>query len=238
MIMPIAVILIVGILFFETTYNKNNKIEEKNSVNVTTANTSNSKPAIVETKPVLVKEPTPIKEEVKVEPKEPVLIKEEVKVEPKEPVLVKELSDITEPKKNYLKLIIYIIVGGLAIFIARYFFSNRSSGQSVGSTADNARKDIEENIAPETEIREQEPVQGESQSDPTEQEPVQRESQSDPTEQEPVQRESQSDPTEQEPAVEKEATKTQTQEQTPAQEESQSDSAEQESVEEDENSNK
>ena len=134
------------------------------------------------------------------------------------------MSDITEPKKNYLKLIIYIIVGGLAIFIARYFFSNRSSGQSVGSTADNARKDIEENIAPETEIREQEPVQGESQSDPTEQEPVQRESQSDPTEQEP--------------AVEKEATKTQTQEQTPAQEESQSDSAEQESVEEDENSNK
>ena len=236
--MPVAIILIVGILFFETTYNKNNKIEEKNSVNVTTANTSNSKPAIVETKPVLVKEPTPIKEEVKVEPKEPVLIKEEVKVEPKEPVLikeevkvepkepvlVKELPDITEPKKNYLKLIIYIIVGGLAIFIARYFFSNRSSGQSVGSTADNARKDIEENIAPETEIREQEPVQ--------------RESQSDPTEQEPVQRESQSDPTEQEPAVEKEATKTQTQEQTPAQEESQSDSAEQESVEEDENSNK
>ena len=236
--MPVAIILIVGILFFETTYNKNNKIEEKNSVNVTTANTSNSKPAIVETKPVLVKEPTPIKEEVKVEPKEPVLIKEEVKVEPKEPVLikeevkvepkepvlikeevkvepkepvlVKELPDITEPKKNYLKLIIYIIVGGLAIFIARYFFSNRSSGQSVGSTADNARKDIEENIAPETEIREQEPVQ----------------------------RESQSDPTEQEPAVEKEATKTQTQEQTPAQEESQSDSAEQESVEEDENSNK
>ena len=194
--MPVAIILIVGILFFETTYNKNNKIEEKNSVNVTTANTSNSKPAIVETKPVLVKEPTPIKEEVK--------------VEPKEPVLVKELPDITEPKKNYLKLIIYIIVGGLAIFIARYFFSNRSSGQSVGSTADNARKDIEENIAPETEIREQEPVQ----------------------------RESQSDPTEQEPAVEKEATKTQTQEQTPAQEESQSDSAEQESVEEDENSNK
>jgi hypothetical protein len=48
MIMPIAIILIVGILFFETTYNKNNKIEEKNSVNVTTANTSNSKPAIVE----------------------------------------------------------------------------------------------------------------------------------------------------------------------------------------------
>ena len=224
MIMPIAIILIVGILFFETTYNKNNKIQEKNSDNVTTANTSNSKPTIVETKPVLVKEPTPIKEEVKVEPKEPVLIKEEVKVEPKEPVLikeevkvepkepvlVKELPDITEPKKNYLKLIIYIIVGGLAIFIGRYFFSNRSIGQSVSSTVDNARKDIEENIAPETEIREQEPVQGESQSDPAEQEP----------------------------AVEKEATETQTQEQTPAQEDSQSDSEEQESVEEDENSNK
>ena len=111
----------------------------------------------IETKPV-IKEitPEPVKEEEKAEP-----VKEEVKVEP-----VKEEAKAEETEKNYLKLIIYIVLGIAAIFAGTYFFTNRKSVQSASSTADNSRKDSEETFQPET--AEPQPVEEEVQPETAE----------------------------------------------------------------------
>ena len=105
----------------------------------------------------------PVKEEVKVEP-----VKEEVKVEP-----VKEEAKAEETEKNYLKLIIYIVLGIAAIFAGTYFFTNRKSVQSASSTADNSRKDSEETFQPET--AEPQSVEEEVQPETAEPQPVEEE---------------------------------------------------------------
>jgi len=134
-----------------------------------------TKPVIKEITPEPVKEEEkaePVKEEVKVEP-----VKEEVKVEPvKEEVKVepvKEEAKAEETEKNYLKLIIYIVLGIAAIFAGTYFFTNRKSVQSASSTADNSRKDSEETFQPET--AEPQPVEEEVQPETAEPQPVEEE---------------------------------------------------------------
>ena len=167
--MPLALLLIVGILYVGTVDRQENKLEVKKNSQVLITTTLKNNPTI---------------EEVKVEPKEPEIIKEEVKVEPKEPETVKEEVDVTESPKSYLGLVLYIIVGLLVVFTGMYFFSNRRGGQLAGSTVDNSRVDIEENIASET--QEQQPTEETTQPETQEQQPVEDETQSDKTEQRPV----------------------------------------------------
>ena len=209
--MPLALLLIVGILYVGTVDRQKNKLEVEKNSQVLITKTLKNNPTIEEVK-VEPKESEIVKEEVKVEPneletvkeevkvepkeletvkeeakvesKEPETIKEEAKVESKEPELVKEEVDVTEPPKSYLSLVLYIIVGLLVVFTGRYFFSNRRSGQLAGSTVDNSRVDIEENIASET--QEQQPTEETTQPETQEQQPVEDETQSDKTEQRPV----------------------------------------------------
>jgi hypothetical protein len=199
--MPLALLLIVGILYVGTVDRQENKLEVKKNSQVLITTTLKNNPTIEEVK-VEPKEPEIIKEEVKVEPKEPEIIKEEVKVEPKEPETVKEEVDVTESPKSYLGLVLYIIVGLLVVFTGMYFFSNRRGGQLAGSTVDNSRVDIEENIASET--QEQQPTEETTQPETQEQQPTEETTQPETQEQQPVEDETQSDKTEQRPVEEDE----------------------------------
>ena len=213
--MPLALLLIVGILYVGTVDRQENKLEVKQTSQVSITKTLKNNPTIEEVK-VEPKEPELVKEEVKVEPKEPEL----VKVEPKEPELVKEEVDVTEPPKNYLNLVLYIIVGLLVFFTGMYFFSNRRSGQLAGSTVDNSRVDIEENIVPDT--QDQQPAEETTQPETQEQQPAEETTQTETQEQQ----------------LAEETTQPETEEQKPAEDETQPDKTEQRPVEEDENNNK
>ena len=103
-----------------------------------------------ETKPtVQVIKPEPVKEEIKPEP-------------------VKSVTQEPDTQKgsetSYFRLILYIIGGILVAFTGLYFFSSRRSSQSAISKVDADRKDIEENITPETQ---EEPSQLETQEEPS-----------------------------------------------------------------------
>ena len=189
--MPLALLLIVGILYVGTVDRQENKLEVKQTSQVSITKTLKNNPTI-----------------------------EEVKVEPKEPELVKEEVDVTEPPKNYLNLVLYIIVGLLVFFTGMYFFSNRRSGQLAGSTVDNSRVDIEENIVPDT--QDQQPAEETTQPETQEQQPAEETTQTETQEQQ----------------LAEETTQPETEEQKPAEDETQPDKTEQRPVEEDENNNK
>ena len=155
-------------------------------------------PVKEEIKPELVKEvikPELVKEEIK-----PELVKEEIKPKPvKEEIKPEPVKSVTqEPdtqkdsETSYFRLILYIIGGILVAFTGLYFFSSRRSSQSAISKVDADRKDIEENITPETQeeqpVEEQpveEPPQPETQEEPpqpeTQEEPPQPETQEEPS---------------------------------------------------------
>ena len=119
-----------------------------------------------------------IKEETKVEPTEPET-EEEIKAEPTEPE-IKEVK-VNDPESGYLKIILYIIGAISVIFGGFYFFSSRGNNQTLSSTVDTARKDIEESYQPES--QEQQPAQEETQTETQEQQPAQEETQSETEEQ-------------------------------------------------------
>ena len=149
------------------------------------------KPELVkeEIKPELVKEeikPELVKEEIKPKP-----VKEEIKPEPVKSV-TQEPDTQKDSETSYFRLILYIIGGILVAFTGLYFFSSRRSSQSAISKVDADRKDIEENITPETQeeqpVEEQpveEPPQPETQEEPpqpeTQEEPPQPETQEEPS---------------------------------------------------------
>ena len=179
--MPIAFLLIVGLLYYGSASNENTKIQENKPKEITAANTSQDKNLTEEIKTsspkkniikeenkVEPKQLEAIKEEIKVEPKKLEVIKEEIKVEPKEAEQTKEAINTIAPKKNYLKIVLYIIGGILAIFTGMYFFSNRKKEHTAYNPVDNSRTDIEENIEPKT--QEQQPVEEEVKPETTEQE--------------------------------------------------------------------
>ena len=209
--MPIAFILIVGLVVFNAGLVDKVKNTEKEKVTeVITPEVVKAKPAVNETKPV-VKQPETIKEEPRVEAKQPELIKEEPKVETKQSELIKEEpkveakqpepiketvkekpkiepqtlateeAKINEPESNYLKIILYIIGAIAAIFGGFYYFSNRGRSQPTSSMVEAARKDIEENYQPET--QEQQSAQEENQTETQEQKPAQEETQPETEEQ-------------------------------------------------------
>ena len=128
------------------------------------------------------KKPEPIKEEIVAEIKQPEpiqeAIKEETKVEPNKPITGDIKLD--DPKRDYLKIILYIIAAIATIFGGFYFFSNRGSSQSINSTVDAERKDIEENN--DSLLEENQPLKEEVRTVPQEQQSSQNESQ--PAEQE------------------------------------------------------
>ena len=141
-------------------------------------------PVKEEIKPELVKEvikPELVKEEIK-----PELVKEEIKPEPvKEEIKPEPVKSVTqEPdtqkdsETSYFRLILYIIGGILVAFTGLYFFSSRRSSQSAISKVDADRKDIEENITPET--QEEQPVEEPPQPE-TQEEPPQPETQEEPS---------------------------------------------------------
>ena len=196
--MPIAIILIVGLVVFNNSAINKVKIPNQEKVTeVAPPKIAEVKPAVNETKsitkqpepikeepvaeakqPKLIKEAPvaeakqsePIKEEPKVEAKELELIKEEIKEEPK----IKSQELITEEAKkdepDYLKIILYIVGAIAAIFGGFYFFSNRGSNLPTNSTVDATRKDIEENYQPENLI--QQPAQEEIKTENQEQQPT------------------------------------------------------------------
>jgi hypothetical protein len=133
-----------------------------------------------------------IKEETKVEPTEPET-EEEIKAEPTEPE-IKEVK-VNDPESGYLKIILYIIGAISVIFGGFYFFSSRGNNQTLSSTVDTARKDIEESYQPES--QEQQPAQEETQTETQEQQPAQEETQTETQEQQPAQEETQSETEEQ-----------------------------------------
>jgi len=150
-------------------------------------------PVKEEIKPELVKEvikPELVKEEIK-----PELVKEEIKPKPvKEEIKPEPVKSVTqEPdtqkdsETSYFRLILYIIGGILVAFTGLYFFSSRRSSQSAISKVDADRKDIEENITPETQEEQpvEEPPQPETQEEPpqpeTQEEPPQPETQEEPS---------------------------------------------------------
>ena len=94
-------------------------------------------------------------------------------------------------------MILYIIAGIVAVFTGMYFFSNRKTEESVGSSVDNSRVDIEENIT--TQKSELEPVEEEIQTETQEPEPVEQEIQTETQEPEPVEEEAKPNTTEQNP---------------------------------------
>jgi len=207
--MPVAFLLIVGLLYYGSASNENTKIQENKPKEITAANTSQDKNLTEEIKTsppkkniikeenkvepkqleaikeeikvepkklevikeeikVKPKQLEVIKEEIKVKPKQLEVIKEEIKVEPKEAEQTKEAINTIAPKKNYLKIVLYIIGGILAIFTGMYFFSNRKKEHTAYNPVDNSRTDIEENIEPKT--QEQQPVEEEVKPETTEQE--------------------------------------------------------------------
>ena len=107
--------------------------------------------------------PEPVKEETKPEP-----VKEETKPEPVKSV-TQELDTQKDSGTSYFRLILYIIGGTLVAFTGLYFFSSRRNSQSAISKVDADRKDIEENITPETyeEQPVEEPSQPETQEEPS-----------------------------------------------------------------------
>ena len=116
--------------------------------------------------------PEPVKEETKPEP-----VKEEIKPEPVKSV-TQELDTQKDSGTSYFRLILYIIGGTLVAFTGLYFFSSRRNSQSAISKVDADRKDIEENITPET--YEEQPVEEPSQPE-TQEEPSQPETQEEPS---------------------------------------------------------
>ena len=169
--MPFAFIIIVGIVFYNSgAIEKVIKSKQETTTDVVIA-----KPLEVE-----LKQPEPVKEEVKVEsnlaPKESTT----------DEVVEQTVRDLKadESDNNYLKIILYIAAVIAAIFSGFYFFSKRVKSQSVSSAVDITRKDSEKNY--QHEPQEQPPTQVEPQSDTTEQQPVEEEPQSDTTEQQPV----------------------------------------------------
>ena len=139
-----------------------------------------------ENKIVQVKEPEPIKKEVKSEVKEPEPIKEEVKPEVKEPSaeittaketstneVIRELDSSQNSEKSYLKLFFYIIGAILSVIGAYVFFRQRKSVPS-NIPHDYTRSNLSQEVKLDT--TEQQPVQEEEvKSDTTEQQPVQEE---------------------------------------------------------------
>ena len=145
------------------------------------------------------KQPEPIKEEIVAEIKQPEPIeeeiKEETKVEPKKPIT--EDIKLDDPKRDYLKIILYIIAAIATIFGGFYFFSSRGNSQSINSTVVAERKDTEENndSLPE----EPQPLQEEAQTVPQEQQSSQNESQ-------PAEKDQQSAEEELQPATQEQQT--------------------------------
>ena len=155
--MPFAFIIIVGIVFYNSgAIEKVIKSKQETTTDVVIA-----KPLEVE-----LKQPEPVKEEVKVEsnlaPKESTT----------DEVVEQTVRDLKadESDNNYLKIILYIAAVIAAIFSGFYFFSSRVKSQSVSSAVDITRKDSEKNY--QHEPQEQPPTQVEPQSDTTEQQPV------------------------------------------------------------------
>jgi outer membrane biosynthesis protein TonB len=166
----IAIIFFLGIIFSETAIKENSTSQQNQSTKVVVSNTVETKPVLEEVKvepqktepikeevKVEPQKTEPIKEEVKVEPQKTEPIKEEVKVEPQKTEPIKEEVSVKETETNYLKIILYIIGGILAIFTGAYLFSNRKSNQSSISSVDSERKDIEENAHVEPQVQEPEP---------------------------------------------------------------------------------
>ena len=173
----------------------------KQKTEVVVNKTPETKSTVQEIKPEPVKEeikPEPVKEETKPEP-----VKEEIKPEPVKSV-TQELDTQKDSGTSYFRLILYIIGGTLVAFTGLYFFSSRRNSQSAISKVDADRKDIEENITPETyeEQPVEEPSQPETQEEPsqpeTQEEPSQPETQEEPsqpeTQEEPSQPETQEEP--------------------------------------------
>jgi hypothetical protein len=156
----------------------------------------------------------PVKEEVKNEAKQIEAVKEEIVTEIKQPELTQEAIKeetkveqdklITEdiklddPKKDYLKIILYIIAAIATIFGGFYFFSSRGNSQSINSTVDAERKDIEENNQSLPE--EPQPLQEEDQTAPqgeqfnqNESQPAEQEQQSAEEEPQPATQDQQTD---------------------------------------------
>jgi len=165
----------------------------KQKTEVVVNKTPETKSTVQEIKPEPVKEeikPEPVKEEIKPEPvkeeTKPEPVKEETKPEPvkeeikPEPVksVTQELDTQKDSGTSYFRLILYIIGGTLVAFTGLYFFSSRRNSQSAISKVDADRKDIEENITPET--YEEQPVEEPSQPE-TQEEPSQPETQEEPS---------------------------------------------------------
>ena len=164
--MPIAIILIVGFVLYGNVNNQDKDILKKKAVEVIANNVSKNKPILEELKST-TKEPEPIKEEVKV----------------------------VEPKKNYFKIVLYIIAGVLAVLTGMYFFSNRRRGIVDNNIDDNSANNLEEKNISET--QEQQPIVEEIQPDTQEQQPIVEEIQPDTQEQELVEEETKSETTKQ-----------------------------------------
>ena len=150
--MPIAILLIVGLVFYSSTNQEKIDIQKNETTKVVTNPTPTSKPVKAEpVKEEIKAEPVkeeikaePVKEEIKAEP-----VKEEIKAEPVQELAEKELI-VDDSDTNYLKIILYIIAAIGTIFGGFYLFSNRKSGSAESSSLDVSRKDIEENYHPET----------------------------------------------------------------------------------------
>ena len=207
--MPLAFLLIVSIV----VYNTGLVDKVKNSKQETTAEVIAPKveaKTTIEDVKITQTQPELIKEEVKAEIKQPEIIKEEVKAEIKQPEPIKEATKegskieqeetikVDQNESNYLRIILYVVGAIAAIFGGFYYFSNRGSSQSVSSTVDTTRRDIEESYHPES--GEQQPVQEESQTETQEQQPAQEESQTETQEQQPAQEETQTENTEPHPS--------------------------------------
>ena len=156
----------------------------KQKTEVVVNKTPETKSTVQEIKPEPVKEeikPEPVKEEIKPEPvkeeTKPEPVKEETKPEPVKSV-TQELDTQKDSGTSYFRLILYIIGGTLVAFTGLYFFSSRRNSQSAISKVDADRKDIEENITPET--YEEQPVEEPSQPE-TQEEPSQPETQEEPS---------------------------------------------------------
>ena len=156
----------------------------KQKTEVVVNKTPETKSTVQEIKPEPVKEeikPEPVKEETKPEPvkeeTKPEPVKEEIKPEPVKSV-TQELDTQKDSGTSYFRLILYIIGGTLVAFTGLYFFSSRRNSQSAISKVDADRKDIEENITPET--YEEQPVEEPSQPE-TQEEPSQPETQEEPS---------------------------------------------------------
>ena len=172
--MPIAILLIVGLVFYSSTNQEKIDIQKNETTKVVTNPTPTSKP---------------VKEEIKAEP-----VKEEIKAEPVQELAEKELI-VDDSDTNYLKIILYIIAAIGTIFGGFYLFSNRKSGSAESSSLDVSRKDIEESYHPET--QEQQSAQEETQTESQEQQPAQEETQNETQEQQPAQEETQTESQEQ-----------------------------------------